>query len=86
MHRVAKNFRALGQLGQLLEQVQAPSSDPVVMVEIAPGVFRSSAPPRRPPAGRLLEQLIRVRDLRDRVKADFEALEGRVRASRRGQR
>lgn len=87
MSRLVKNLRGLGQLAELFEP-----SDPVrpgvenVMVEIAPGVFRSAHRERVSPGARLLRELNSAQQVADNVRERFAELQRRVNDSRRGQR
>ncbi len=89
MHPTVKMLRGLGELGQLLEP-NPPATKPGVehvMVEIAPGVFKSIHRQPRPSSGaRLLRELEQARSVHDHVKSKFAELSKGVRDRRRSQR
>jgi hypothetical protein len=87
MRRIGEQIQGLLALGEMLDPSE-PVSPGVehVMVEIAPGVFRSLHRQRTSPASKLLRELNAAKAVHDNVKAQFTELTRRVHASRRGQR
>lgn len=87
MHRILKTLGELSTLSEMLEP-----SEPVkpgvehVMLEIAPGVFRSQHRQRQRPAARLLRELAGIEQVRATVKTQFEQLQERVNERRRSHR
>ncbi|MGV1080694.1 MAG: hypothetical protein ACOYD1_12755 [Candidatus Nanopelagicales bacterium] len=82
MHRIFNSLRALGQLADVLEP-PPPAGTEHVMVEIAPGVFRSVNRQRRAPASRLLLELEQAKQLHDNLSGEFKRVRQVLRASQK---
>lgn len=78
MERLLKNLQTLGRLRDALEPPAPPGAEHV-MVEIAPGVFRSLNRQRQPPAaGRLLLELQQARAVHDNLAGQFKRVRDAV--------